>query len=85
MPEDVETSFLNQTIKVFTKVSIHRQTVYIKYIKMCVFLPVNYLFFPLQIDPASEKNEPLYTTLKAILTTILYELRDKAVDENEDS
>lgn len=52
---------------------------------MCVFLPVNFLFFPLQIDPASEKNEPLYTTLKAILTTILYELRDKAVDENEDS
>ncbi|CAK6972644.1 protein tyrosine phosphatase domain-containing protein 1 [Scomber scombrus] len=56
MPEDVETSFLNQTIKVFTK-----------------------------IDPASEKNESLYTTLKAILTTILYELHDKAADENENS
>ncbi|XP_044205805.1 protein tyrosine phosphatase domain-containing protein 1 [Thunnus albacares] len=54
MPEDVETSFLNQTIKVFTK-----------------------------IDPASEKS--LYTTLKAILTLILHELHDKAVEENEDS
>uniref|UniRef100_UPI0037E8448C protein tyrosine phosphatase domain-containing protein 1 n=1 Tax=Semicossyphus pulcher TaxID=241346 RepID=UPI0037E8448C len=56
MPEKVETSFLNQTIKVFTK-----------------------------IDPALEKNESLYNTLKAILTPILHELRDKAVEENEDS
>ncbi|XP_042367359.1 protein tyrosine phosphatase domain-containing protein 1 isoform X2 [Plectropomus leopardus] len=56
MPEEVETSFLNQTIKVFTK-----------------------------IDPASEKNESLYTTLKAILTPILRELSDKAVEENDDS
>ncbi|XP_065811416.1 protein tyrosine phosphatase domain-containing protein 1 isoform X2 [Labrus bergylta] len=56
MPEEVETSFLNQTIKVFTK-----------------------------IDPASEKNESLYTKLKAILAPILHELRDKAVEENEDS
>ncbi|XP_034441600.1 protein tyrosine phosphatase domain-containing protein 1 isoform X1 [Hippoglossus hippoglossus] len=54
MPEEVETSFLKQTIKVFTK-----------------------------IDPASEKNESLYTTLKAILTPILHELRDKAVEVNE--
>ncbi|KAM7423297.1 hypothetical protein PAMA_011041 [Pampus argenteus] len=57
MPEEVETSFLNQTIKVFTK-----------------------------IDPASEKNESLYATLKAILTPILHELREKAAEEeNEDS
>ncbi|KAM7402737.1 hypothetical protein PAMP_017951 [Pampus punctatissimus] len=57
MPEEVETSFLNQTIKVFTK-----------------------------IDSASEKNESLYATLKAILTPILHELRDKAAEEeNEDS
>uniref|UniRef100_A0A3Q1BHT7 Protein tyrosine phosphatase domain-containing protein 1 n=2 Tax=Amphiprion ocellaris TaxID=80972 RepID=A0A3Q1BHT7_AMPOC len=56
VPEQVETSFLNQTIRVFTK-----------------------------IDPASEKNEALYATLKAILTPILYEMRDKAVEENEDS
>ncbi|XP_040890956.1 protein tyrosine phosphatase domain-containing protein 1 isoform X2 [Toxotes jaculatrix] len=55
MPEEAETSFLNQTIKVFTK-----------------------------IDPASEKNESLYMTLKAILTPILHELRDKAVEVNED-
>ncbi|XP_040015503.1 protein tyrosine phosphatase domain-containing protein 1 isoform X1 [Xiphias gladius] len=53
MPEEVETSFLNQTIKVFTK-----------------------------IDLASEKNESLYMTLKAILTPILHELRDKALDES---
>ncbi|XP_070707220.1 protein tyrosine phosphatase domain-containing protein 1 isoform X2 [Pempheris klunzingeri] len=53
---EVETSFLNQTIQVFTK-----------------------------IDPASEKNESLYTTLKAILTPILHELSDKAVEENGDS
>ncbi|XP_041639719.1 protein tyrosine phosphatase domain-containing protein 1 [Cheilinus undulatus] len=56
MPEEVETCFLSQTIKVFTK-----------------------------IDPASEKNEPLYTKLKAIFTPILHELRDKAVEENENS
>ncbi|XP_008294166.1 protein tyrosine phosphatase domain-containing protein 1 isoform X2 [Stegastes partitus] len=56
VPKQVETSFLNQTIKVFTK-----------------------------IDPASETNEALYATLKAILTPILYELRDKAVEESEDS
>nr|XP_033483554.1 protein tyrosine phosphatase domain-containing protein 1 isoform X1 [Epinephelus lanceolatus] len=55
-PEEVETSFLNQLIKVFTK-----------------------------IDPAAEKNESLYKTLKAILTPILHELCDKAVEENEDS
>ncbi|XP_051270955.1 protein tyrosine phosphatase domain-containing protein 1 [Dicentrarchus labrax] len=56
VPEEVETSFLNQTIKVFTK-----------------------------IDPASEKNESLYTTLRAILNPILHELQDKAAEENEDS
>ncbi|XP_047439762.1 protein tyrosine phosphatase domain-containing protein 1 isoform X2 [Mugil cephalus] len=55
VPEEVENSFLNQTIKVFTK-----------------------------IDAASEKNESSYMTLKAILTPILHELRDKAVEENED-
>ncbi|XP_058487822.1 protein tyrosine phosphatase domain-containing protein 1 [Solea solea] len=37
-----------------------------------------------KLDPASEKNECLYTTLKAILTPILHELRDKAVELNED-
>ncbi|KAG7229700.1 hypothetical protein INR49_012747 [Caranx melampygus] len=56
MPEEVENNFLNQTIKVFTK-----------------------------IDPAPEENESLYVTLKAILTPILHELRDKAVDVNEES
>ncbi|KAF0035432.1 hypothetical protein F2P81_013190 [Scophthalmus maximus] len=56
MPEDVETRFLNQTIKVFTK-----------------------------IDPASEKNESLNVTLKAILTPILHELRDNAAGENEET
>uniref|UniRef100_A0A3Q3Q928 Protein tyrosine phosphatase domain-containing protein 1 n=1 Tax=Monopterus albus TaxID=43700 RepID=A0A3Q3Q928_MONAL len=55
VPEDVETSFLNHTIKVFTKVST---------------------------DPASEKTESLYVALKAILTAILHELRDKATEEN---
>uniref|UniRef100_A0A3Q3Q920 Protein tyrosine phosphatase domain-containing protein 1 n=1 Tax=Monopterus albus TaxID=43700 RepID=A0A3Q3Q920_MONAL len=49
VPEDVETSFLNHTIKVFTKVS---------------------------------KTESLYVALKAILTAILHELRDKATEEN---
>ncbi|XP_030586178.1 protein tyrosine phosphatase domain-containing protein 1 [Archocentrus centrarchus] len=56
VPEEVETSFLNQTIKVFTK-----------------------------MDPASEENQSLYATLKAILTPILHELHDKAVKENEAS
>ncbi|KAM9759852.1 protein tyrosine phosphatase domain-containing protein 1 [Menidia menidia] len=56
VPEEVVTSFLNQTIKVFTK-----------------------------IDPASDKNESLYSTLKAILTQVLYELRDKAAEVNGDS
>ncbi|XP_034545815.1 protein tyrosine phosphatase domain-containing protein 1 [Notolabrus celidotus] len=56
MPKEVETSFLHQTIRVFTK-----------------------------IDPASEKNKSVYTTLKEILTPILHELCDKAVEENEDS
>ncbi|KAI3369636.1 hypothetical protein L3Q82_025348, partial [Scortum barcoo] len=36
-------------------------------------------------DPASDKNESLYTTLKAILTPILLELRDKAVDSEDSS
>lgn len=56
VPKELETSFLNQTIKVFTK-----------------------------MDPASEENKSLYATLKAILTPILHELRDKAVQENEAS
>lgn len=38
-----------------------------------------------KIDPASDKSESLYLTLKAILTPILYELCDKAVEDNEDS
>lgn len=56
VPEQVETSFVNQTIKVFTK-----------------------------IDPASEENVTLHTTLRAILTLVLHKLRDKAVEEPEDS
>uniref|UniRef100_A0A3Q4HZZ5 Protein tyrosine phosphatase domain-containing protein 1 n=1 Tax=Neolamprologus brichardi TaxID=32507 RepID=A0A3Q4HZZ5_NEOBR len=52
VPKELETSFLNQTIKVFTKV---------------------------------KENKSLYATLKAILTPILHELRDKAVQENEAS
>lgn len=56
MPEEVEASFLNQTIKVFTK-----------------------------IDPASEKSEHLYATLKETLIPVLHELCDKAAEENEDS
>uniref|UniRef100_A0A8C3G8K3 Protein tyrosine phosphatase domain-containing protein 1 n=1 Tax=Cyclopterus lumpus TaxID=8103 RepID=A0A8C3G8K3_CYCLU len=54
MPEEVEASFLNQTIKVFTTVSINI-------------------------------SEHLYATLKETLTPVLHELRDKAVEENEDS
>ncbi|XP_029358994.1 protein tyrosine phosphatase domain-containing protein 1 isoform X2 [Echeneis naucrates] len=56
MPEDVEINFLNQTIKVFTKV-----------------------------DPPSEKTESLYMTMKAILTPILHELHDKAMEMNEET
>ncbi|XP_068567957.1 protein tyrosine phosphatase domain-containing protein 1 isoform X2 [Cebidichthys violaceus] len=56
MPEEVEASFLHQTIKVFTK-----------------------------MDPSSEKSEPLYSTLRDALTPVLHELRDKAVEESEDS
>ncbi|XP_074520089.1 protein tyrosine phosphatase domain-containing protein 1 isoform X2 [Halichoeres trimaculatus] len=55
MPKEVETSFLNQAIRAFTK-----------------------------IDPASGENVSL-TTLEEILTPILHELCDKAVEENEDS
>ncbi|XP_032404478.1 protein tyrosine phosphatase domain-containing protein 1 isoform X1 [Xiphophorus hellerii] len=36
-------------------------------------------------DPASEENESLYKTLKAILTPLLYELHSKAVDVTKDS
>lgn len=43
-----------------------------------------YLLIP-QIDPASEKNESLNVTLKAILTPILHELRDNAAGENEET
>ncbi|XP_034023256.1 protein tyrosine phosphatase domain-containing protein 1 isoform X2 [Thalassophryne amazonica] len=56
VPKEVETNFLNQTIKVFTN-----------------------------IDPASEENHTLYETLKEILTTVLHELHDKAVEENQNS
>ncbi|KAM3877995.1 protein tyrosine phosphatase domain-containing protein 1 [Diretmus argenteus] len=56
MPEEVETTFLNQTIKVFTK-----------------------------IHTASENNQALYTTLKAILTPVLHEMREKAMEENGNS
>lgn len=38
-----------------------------------------------QIDPPSVKNESLYTTLKAILSSILHELYDRAVEESDDS
>ncbi|KAM6927790.1 protein tyrosine phosphatase domain-containing protein 1 [Xenentodon cancila] len=37
-----------------------------------------------KMDPASDENQSLYTTLKAILTPILYELHDKAVKASED-
>ncbi|KAK9528478.1 hypothetical protein VZT92_012633 [Zoarces viviparus] len=56
MPEEVEASFLHQTIRVFTK-----------------------------MDPSSEKSEPLYAILKETLTSVLHDLRGKAVEENEDS
>ncbi|KAI9520087.1 hypothetical protein NQZ68_021806 [Dissostichus eleginoides] len=38
-----------------------------------------------KIDPASEKDTSLYTTLKGILTPILHELCDKAAEESEHS
>ncbi|XP_070759185.1 protein tyrosine phosphatase domain-containing protein 1 [Enoplosus armatus] len=38
-----------------------------------------------KIDPASEDDESLNTTLKAILSPILHELCDKAAEDNEDS
>ncbi|KAK5911797.1 hypothetical protein CesoFtcFv8_001733 [Champsocephalus esox] len=38
-----------------------------------------------QIDPASEKDTSLYSTLKGILTPILHELCDKAAEESEHS
>ncbi|XP_045931143.1 protein tyrosine phosphatase domain-containing protein 1 isoform X2 [Micropterus dolomieu] len=38
-----------------------------------------------KIDPASEENQSLYTTLKAILSPILHELFDKAAENSEDS
>ncbi|XP_071395042.1 protein tyrosine phosphatase domain-containing protein 1 [Centroberyx affinis] len=56
IPEEVETTFLNQTIKMFTK-----------------------------IHAASENNQALYKTLKAILTPVLHEMRGKAMEENENS
>ncbi|XP_071767737.2 protein tyrosine phosphatase domain-containing protein 1 isoform X2 [Centroberyx gerrardi] len=56
IPEEVETTFLNQTIKMFTK-----------------------------IHAASENNQALYKTLKAILTPVLHEMREKAMEENENS
>ncbi|XP_041836704.1 protein tyrosine phosphatase domain-containing protein 1 isoform X2 [Melanotaenia boesemani] len=36
-------------------------------------------------DPASDKTASMYSTLKAIITPILYKLRDKAVEETGDS
>ncbi|KAM8914700.1 protein tyrosine phosphatase domain-containing protein 1 isoform 2-T2 [Spinachia spinachia] len=38
-----------------------------------------------KMDPASEKSEPLYAILKETLTPLFHELRDKAMEENEDS
>nr|XP_040059476.1 protein tyrosine phosphatase domain-containing protein 1 isoform X1 [Gasterosteus aculeatus aculeatus] len=38
-----------------------------------------------KMDPASEKSESLYAVLKQTLTPLLHELRDKAMEENEDS
>lgn len=83
MPEEVETTFLNQTIKVFTKVNINKNCILNLF--KCIFCVHDLFFFcSLQIDPASEKNESLFPTLKAILSTILHELCDKAAQENED-
>lgn len=44
-----------------------------------------FFFSSLQMDPASEKSESLYAVLKQTLTPLLHELRDKAMEENEDS
>ncbi|KAL6111405.1 ptpdc1 [Pungitius sinensis] len=38
-----------------------------------------------KMDPASEKSKPLYATLKQTLTPLFHELRDKAMEESEDS
>ncbi|XP_024916036.1 protein tyrosine phosphatase domain-containing protein 1 isoform X2 [Cynoglossus semilaevis] len=38
-----------------------------------------------KIDPRSEINESLYLTLKAILTPVLHDLRDNAVEVTEDN
>lgn len=76
MPEEVETSFLNQTIKVFTKVSINIRC------KLNILRWISF-FCSLQIDRASVKNESLYTTLKAILTPVFHKLCDRAVEESD--
>lgn len=87
MPEEVEASFLNQTIKVFTKVSIN---IAVRRDQMDTLVSHEgtsslFFLFSLQIDPASEKSEHLYATLKETLIPVLHELCDKAAEENEDS
>lgn len=83
MPEDVETSFLNQTIKMFTKVGISMRCIP-DFIKDVCFLELITVFCCLQISPASVKNKSLYTILKAVLTPILHELSDRAVEVHAD-
>lgn len=83
MPKDVETSFLNQTIKVFTKVGTNLRC---EFNSFSVFLYTQItLLCSLQIDPASVKNESLYMTLKAILTPVLQELCDRNAEESDNS
>lgn len=85
MPKEVETNFLNQTIKVFTKVSKKNKEVhYITQMQTrvtCIH-GCSSLCFPLaQIEAPSVKNESLYTTLKAILSPTLHELFLRATQE----
>lgn len=83
MPEDVEASFLNQTIKVFTKVGTDARREFRSFSGF-LYTQIN-LLCSLQIDPASVKNESLYTTLKAILTPVLQELCDRDTEESDNS
>lgn len=83
MPKDVETRFLNQTIKVFTKVGSNVRCEFNSF-SVLPYTQVT-LLCSLQIDPASVKNEPLYTALKAILTPVLQELCDRDTEESDNS